>query len=140
MFTVKKKKKNSTFYSILSLHILNKNVYYVLLWDRQSKQINWKTFAYANENLNILIYNLICMYFLYHFSIKYHVEFFLKVALPNFNAFLSSDRASTVKANWILYRIMTYNKTARGKSKQKRTQPQIREYIYREFCSLVTAL
>jgi len=31
MLTVKK--KNSTFYSILSLHILNKNVYYMLLHD-----------------------------------------------------------------------------------------------------------
>lgn len=51
-------------------------MYYMLPHDTQSKQINWKTFAYANENLNTLIYNLICMYLLYHFSIKYHVEFF----------------------------------------------------------------
>lgn len=58
MLTVKKKTQNqSNFYAILSLHILTKNVYYVLPHDTQSKHITFKTLAYASENLNILIYN-----------------------------------------------------------------------------------
>lgn len=51
----KKPQNQQNFYAILSLNILTKNVYYVLLHDTQSKQITFKTLTYASENLNILI-------------------------------------------------------------------------------------
>lgn len=83
----------------------------------QSKLIK-NHFSYANENLNFLIHNLICMYLVYHFSIKYSI---LKAALSNFSAFLSND--STVEANCNLCRTMTW-KSARDKSKQKKPNPK----------------
>lgn len=73
---------------------------------------------------------LLSMYLLYHFSIRYYVKFFLKVALSNFGVFLSND--STVEANWIFNRIMTYNKTAIDKSKyikKHQTTPNQRTYL-----------
>lgn len=57
MLTVQEPQNKPNFYTIFSLHILTKNVYYVLPHNTQSKQINFKTLACASKNLNILIYN-----------------------------------------------------------------------------------
>lgn len=63
-FSLKLTVKETTFYSTLSLKILNKKcVWYTTCY---TKHTSWKTFAYAYENVNML----------HHSSFKYHVDFF----------------------------------------------------------------
>lgn len=49
---------------------------------------------------------------------------------------------TTVEANWILYRIMTYNKTARGKSKyiKKTPNPRTDNIFVKKLSCLATVL
>lgn len=92
---------------------------------RYAKQTSWNTFAYAYENVNML----------HHFSFEYHVDFFPPwMLLYQISVlFFFSPNDSTVQANFILYCIMTYCKTARGKSKWKKTTSNHRINLYRFF-------